>query len=391
VEWGLEFSPKYAKLPPPTNDPTPDRKLRVGYVSSDLCTHAVAYFAEVAISHADRSQTEVYCYSTNNIEDAVTERLKSYTPIWRKVGNAPSMEIATIIRNDNIDILVDLGGHSGGNRLDVFAHKPSPIQVTWIGYANTTGLPEMDYRFSDALADPLDTDQQYTEFLVRLSGCFLCYTPRNPPEVSELPAVANGFITFGSFNNFSKINPKVLRLWARVLAAVPTSRLFLKCKPFSDENIRQRVYAQFEEYGIPRPRLQLTAHVAAIKDHLSIYNSVDIALDTFPYAGTTTTCEALSMGVPVVTLKGNSHAHNVGVSLLTSIPAVSHLIGSNDDEYVKIAKELAEDIPKLSELRQNLRPAMVASRLCDGPTFMKGVTQAYRDMWHRWCAGKKTQ
>eukprot|EP01126_Amoeba_proteus_P058074 TRINITY_DN7452_c0_g2_i7.p1 TRINITY_DN7452_c0_g2~~TRINITY_DN7452_c0_g2_i7.p1 ORF type:complete len:672 (+),score=110.56 TRINITY_DN7452_c0_g2_i7:176-2191(+) len=386
VDWGREFSPGYGNLPI-TNVKDPNRRIKLGYVSSDFCTHSVSYFSEVLLSHNDEKQIQVYVYSTTGIRDHTTERLMSYKSIWKQLHDKEALEASRIINADGIDILVDLAGHSGSNRLDIFAHKPAPIQITWIGYPNTTGLPEMDYRITDANADPLDTQQKFSEKLLRLPGCFLCYTPApNPPPTSPSPCIANGYITFGSFNNFAKINQGVLELWSQVLSSVPNSHLYLKCKPFSDEVIRNRAYDEIVAFGIDRSRISLVGHVQEVKNHLSLYANIDIALDTFPYAGTTTTVESVFMGVPVVTLKGHNHAHNVGVSLLRSVPTLTEFIAENEEEFVSKAVALATDQEKLCGIRRNLRQDFLTSRLCDRETYMKDVTSLMRDIWVDYCS-----
>lgn len=248
-----------------------------------------------------------------------------------------------------------------------------------------TGLPTIDYRITDSLADPPDTKQKHVEELVRLPDCFLCYTPS--PEagpVCPTPALANGFITFGSFNNLAKITPKVLQVWARILCAVPNSRLVVKCKPFCCDSVRQRFLTMLEQMGLEPLRVDLLPLILLNHDHMQAYSLMDISLDTFPYAGTTTTCESLYMGVPCVTMAGSVHAHNVGVSLLSKV-GLEHLSAKNEDEYVKVALQLASDIPALSNLRMSLRDLMSKSPVCDGSKFTHGLESAYRNIWHRYC------
>jgi len=387
-DWGLDYSQKYAKLPVRKNlNMKPDRILKVGYISSDFNTHSVSYFASVLLSHSDPSQTKIFCYYNNPNIDQTTLRLKSYLKPgseWRQIDSLTTDQASKLIRDDGIDILVDLAGHTGGGRLDIFAQKPAPIQVTWIGYPNTTGLPEIDYRITDANADPIEINQKFSEKLYRLPGCFLCYTPAptHPKSTHATPYLTNGYITFGSFNNFAKINNNVLQLWSRVILAVPNSKLLLKCKPFACDTVLSRVYAQFESFGVSRDRLILLGHLQGTGDHLSLYSKLDIALDTFPYAGTTTTVESLYMGVPVITLKGYNHAHNVGVSLLRNVPAVSHLVAENEEQFVNIAVELSNDGENLALLRENLREKFLSSPLCNKEEYMKGVHEAFRNMWH---------
>lgn len=385
--WGKAFSSGYGNLPLTIAKDSKKQLLRVGYVSSDFCTHSVSYFTEVLLSHNDSQQVKIYMYYTGGTKDHTTERLMDYDCVWRDLYEKEALPAATTIANDEIDILVDLAGHSGSNRLDIFAHKPAPIQITWIGYPNTTGLPEMDYRVTDANADPLDTTQKFTEELIRLPGSFLCYTPGpHHPPVAPSPYEENGYVTFGSFNNFAKINTVVLELWTQVLLAVPNSHLYMKCKPFSDEAIRNRAMEEIMAFGIDQSRIHLVGHVQEVKNHLSLYSKIDIALDTFPYAGTTTTVESIYMGVPVVTLKGHNHAHNVGVSLLRSVPSITHLIAENDEEFVSKAVALANDLEKLKNIRKGLRQDLLSSRLCDRSSYMKNVMEMYRNVWEKYCS-----
>ncbi|KAM0887653.1 hypothetical protein ACQ4PT_028877 [Festuca glaucescens] len=267
------------------------------------------------------------------------------------------------------------------------ACRPAPIQVTWIGYPNTTGLPAIYYRITDSLADTPDTNQKHVEELVRLPESFLCYTPS--PEagpVCPTPAISNGFVTIGSFNDLAKITPKVLQVWARILCAVPNSRLMVKCKPFCCDSIRQKFLTTLEELGLEPLRVDLLPLIHLNHDHMQAYSLMDISLDTFPYAGTTTTCESLYMGVPCVTMAGSVHAHNVGVSLLTKV-GLGRLVAKTEDEYVSLALDLASDVSALQELRMSLRELMIKSPVCDGESFTRSLESAYRTMWRRYCDG----
>ncbi|KAG6391947.1 hypothetical protein SASPL_149711 [Salvia splendens] len=306
---------------------------------------------------------------------------------WRDIYGIDEKKVASMVREDKIDILVELTGHTANNKLGMMACRPAPVQVTWIGYPNTAGLPTIDYRITDALADPSDTKQKHVEELVRLPDSFLCYTPS--PEagpVCPTPALSNGFVTFGSFNNLAKITPKVLQVWARILCAIPNSRLIVKCKPFCCESVRQQFLSALEKLGLESLRVDLLPLILLNHDHMQSYSLMDISLDTFPYAGTTTTCESLYMGVPCVAMRGLVHAHNVGVSLLQTV-GLKNLVAENEDEYVERAVQLASDITALSNLRMRLRDLMIKSPLCDGSKFTRGLESAYRNMWHRYCKG----
>ncbi|CAK7341893.1 unnamed protein product [Dovyalis caffra] len=320
------------------------------------------------------------------LEHSVGESLKK-GGMWRDIYGIDEKKVASMVREDKVDILVELTGHTANNKLGMMACRPAPVQVTWIGYPNTTGLPTIDYRITDSFTDPPDTKQKHVEELVRLPECFLCYIPS--PEagpVSPTPALSNGFITFGSFNNLAKITPKVLQVWARILCAVPNSRLVVKCKPFCCDSVRQRFLTMLEQLGLEPLRVDLLPLILLNHDHMQAYSLMDISLDTFPYAGTTTTCESLYMGVPCITMAGTVHAHNVGVSLLSKV-GLGHLVAKNEEEYVQLALRLASDISALSNLRMSLRDLMSKSSVCDGPNFTLGLETTYRNMWHRYCKG----
>lgn len=365
----------------------PERRLRVGYVSSDFRAHSVAFFLEPLLTNHNRAVVETVCYSGVANPDATTERLRKTAGQWRDIGRLNDEQAVNMIRTDGIDILVDLAGHTGGSRLRVFARKPAPIQITYLGYPDTTGLDVMDYRFTDALADPEGADRYYTEKLIRLPRGFLCYRPlEDSPAVSPLPARTKGFVTFGSFNNLSKINSRVIDLWVRLLREVPDARLFIKNPSLTDTFTREHYYGLFEQRGIGRDRVELRGRTATQAEHLALYSHIDIGLDTFPYNGTTTTCEALWMGVPVITLSGLTHAGRVGRSLLTSA-GLREFVAHDAADYVARAAALAGDIPSLSALRAGLRDGVRASSLCDAATFARNFETALREMWRRWCGG----
>lgn len=369
-----------------TNEKNPNRRLRVGYVSPDFQSHSVAYFLESLLEHHDPAQVEVYCYSHVLHPDAVTHRLQNLATHWRRIIGRSDSEVADLIRADGIDILVDLAGHTANNRLPVFARKPAPVQVTWLGYPNTTGLDTIDFRISDAFADPPSTtDHLHSETLVRLPRSAWCYRPlENAPAVSDLPAIESAAITFGSFNAMPKINPPLIDLWAKILHVVPDSRLLLKNNSLSELSVQKRLKKQFVQAGVSEERLIMTERIPDPVAHLATYARVDITLDTFPYHGTTTTCESLWMGVPVVTLAGETHVSRVGVSLLHHLGHAEWIAG-NPDEYVKIAAALANDIPRLTKIRSSLREKIQTSPLMDAVGFSREIESAYRKMWHDWC------
>ncbi|MHC5599200.1 MAG: tetratricopeptide repeat protein [Nostoc sp.] len=358
--------------------------LRVGYVSPDFRQHSVTYFFEPILSHHDPTQVETFCYANVPNPDAVTHRLSGLSQHWQDVYNLDDEQLADLVRFDGIDILVDLAGHTGSNRLLMFTRQPVPIQVTYLGYPNTTGLVNMDYRLTDHWADPPGlTDDYYTEKLIRLSRCFLCYHPSPAaPQVIDLPAKSMGRITFGCFNNLPKITPEVIALWSQILHSVPNSRIILKIRWFDDQPTRDRYLSLFTECGIDSQRVKLIGMIPDPNHHLAFYGNIDIALDPFPYHGTTTTCEALWMGVPVITLAGHTHVSRVGVSLLSTV-GLPELIASTPQEYVDKAVALASDLPRLSQLRVNLRQQVAASPLCDAVAHTQAIEAIYRQLYQQ--------
>lgn len=390
-EWAKAFAkPLEPLIAAHDNDPAPDRKLKVGYVSPDFCTHSVAFFLEnVLISH-NRNLVEIYCYSNTMTTDSTTDRLIGMADHWRDITGASDDEAAAIIRMDAIDILVDLAGHTRNSRMIIFALKPAPVQVSWLGYPDTTGIETMDYRLTDEVADPPGlTEHLYTESLYRIPGSFLCYKPSDQAQpVMDGPFKKNGRITFGSFNNTSKISQKTIVLWSRILKRVPDSRLKLKARSFSDFGTRKHILDMFADNGISSERIWFEGYSVTLNEHFLLYNTIDIALDTFPYHGTTTTCEALWMGVPVITLKGDTHVSKVGVSIMTTI-GCQDLVANSPDDYVNKAALLAKDSVTLSMLRSQLRAMMVTSPIMDPTGFTQSLETGYRDMWRWWCEGKQ--
>jgi protein O-GlcNAc transferase len=376
---------------PHANEKTPNRRLKIGYVSPDFRRHSVAYFIEPILLSHSREHFELFCYSLTSLEDEVTARMKRYADQWKNIAGMEDHQAAELIRTEGIDILVDLAGHAYNSRILIFARKPAPVQASWIGYPATTGFSSMDYKIVDGYTDPPGvTEQFYSEKLMRLPGCFLCYLPdKDSPEVGTLPVLISGEITFGSFNDFAKVTPEVVALWSAILKRIPDSTLMLKAISFSDRGIHQYVNDMFAKHGIDSERIELLPFAASFPEHLSLYNQIDIGLDPFPYNGTTTTCEALWMGVPVVTLAGNTHASRVGVSLLSNI-GLPELIAETPDEYVAIAVTLAADVNRLQSLRARLRAAMEQSPLTDAARFTLNLENCYRKMWETWCASGET-
>jgi protein O-GlcNAc transferase len=386
--WDRRQGEKRAPIEPARpRDRIADRPLRIGYVSPDFREHSVAYFVEPLLARHDPAAVETFCYANVAQADQTTLRLKGLARHWRQIDRLDEGTIDALIRADGIDILVDLAGHSSGHRLTVFARKPAPIQVTWLGYPNTTGLAAMDYRLTDDIADPPgETERLHSERLEYLPHGFLCYLPpKSAPPVGPLPAAASGAVTFGSFNNPAKVTPRVVAVWAAILAGVPGSRLVLKFGAFGDAGTRARYAGLFAAAGIAADRVELLAHSAGPAGHLAQYHRIDLALDPFPYNGTTTSCEALWMGVPVLTLAGRRHAARVGTSLLRRL-GLGALVAADEAGYVATAIRMAQDLPALAALRAGLRARMKQAPLCDAEGFAREVEAAYRRMWQCYLA-----
>jgi len=369
------------------NRPDPARRLRVACLSPDLRTHSVAFFLEPLLAHLDRAGFELCLYHDHFREDAMTERLRGLAAVWRNFVGQPAAAVEAAIRADAPDILIDLAGHTGmTNRLALFARRLAPVQVTYLGYPNTTGLPAMDYRFTDAVADPAgDADRFATERLVRFAPTAWAYAPpADAPEPAATPVSAKGHVTFGCFNNPAKITDSMLGLWARILAGVPNSRLCLKGSGFVQPAQRRRYTDYFAQAGIAAERVEFLERTADTRSHLACYGGIDIALDTAPYNGTTTTCEALWMGVPVIALLGDRHMARVSASLLQ---ACGHpeWIGENGPDYVARAIALAQDPGRLAAIRAGLRADLQRSPLLDHAGQAARFGAALRGCWRAWC------
>lgn len=357
----------------------PSEKIRVGYVSADFRRHSVAYFIESILQHHDRSRFEVYCYADVKSEDAVTARLRSWVGSgWRSTVGLSHSAFAEQVRRDGIDVLVDLAGHAGANRLPVFAQRAAPVQVTYLGYPNTTGLREMDYRLTDPWADPPgQTERWHTETLVRLDDGFLVYQPpTDAPRPEPGPSARNEELVFGSFNNISKVSASTIALWSRLLHEIPEAKLLLKAGVLRDAGVVESLKAAFAGEGIDANRLIFVKYVRDPREHLAVYNLVDVALDPFPYHGTTTTFEALWMGKPVVTLAGETHASRVGVSILSRL-GQSEWVASTPSEYVEAARVLALDLKGRVAWAQAARARMHEMGLVDGPRFARALEVAW--------------
>ena len=364
--------------------PDPERRLRIGYVSPNLSRHSVGYFVEPLIRDHDRRGFEVFCYYNHALSDDATRRMREAADGWRDIAGSDDDAVARMVREDGIDILVDLAGHSKGNRLGVFARRSAPVQITWLGYPDTTGLAAIDFRITDETADPAPAaEQRHTENLLRVDGSFLCYQP--PADAPALRSREAGTpAVFASFNNIAKVNAETLRMWGRILAGVPGSRLVLKSSALNFPDTVDRVTDALERNGVDPSRVDLRGWLGERQQHLDAYGEIDIALDTFPYNGTTTTCEALWMGVPVITLAGPVHMACVGASLL-HCAGLDELVAHDDAHYVNIAIELARDAAKRRTLRAELRTRLAASPLLDHAGFTRRLEAHCRHAWRAWC------
>lgn len=372
----------------------PERRLRIGYLSVEFREHLGSYFIAPILEQADRDRFEIVCYSALPPEgrDQHTRRFNELADLWREVPASLSDDgVDALIRADGIDILVDLAGHSGLNRLPALTRKPAPVQVTWLGYANTTGLDCFDARLVDEITDPQGAERLASEPLIRLPDGFLCFKPpADAPDVGPLPARADGFVTFGAFNSLAKVTPEMLELWASILRVVPGSRLRFKDRGVECSDTVAALSARFADLEVSPDRLSFIGWTADRNSHLACYGGVDIALDTSPYNGTITSCDTLWMGVPFVTLLGDRHAARVGASLLTRI-GLPDLVAGDPDRYREIAVGLAGDPDRLAALRQGMRDRLLTSPLCDAPGFTRRLEGVYRDLWRRWCAGRTSE
>jgi protein O-GlcNAc transferase len=362
-----------------------ERRLRIGYVSADFRKHAVAYFLEPILSSHDHRTFEIFCYTDVRQPDSVSQRLREHADQWRSLVGLSDALAADLIRQDGIDVLVDLSGHAGGNRLLAFARKPAPVQASYLGYLGTTGLRAMDCYLTDAHTDPPGlTEGHYQEQLVRLPECAFCYRPGSAPDVNaELPARQSGQVLFACLNTPAKLSEEVLALWSRILAAVPASRLLLRTGV--GRRAEERVRDALARCGISPEQVRFAGWTASRFDYLKLYQPVDLCLDPFPYNGVTTTCDSLWMGVPVLGLAGDRSAARMGVRFLGNV-GLEELIAETPESYVRLAVELAGDLDRLAALRCGLRERMGRSPLMDAHRLTRSLEAVYRDMWEKWGA-----
>jgi protein O-GlcNAc transferase len=379
-----------AVMTPPASfdiDRSPGRRLRIGYLSPDLNSHSVANFIEQPLRHHDRHDFEIVGLFTGRKADDTTTLLRGLCDEWHDVTKVPQQQLHAKIRELTIDVLVELSGHTADHRLYSLARRAAPVQISYLGYPNTTGIHTMDLRLVDALSDPSGVEALATEQLARIPDCAWCYQPlAESPDVQSPPSVRTPGepFTFGSFNMALKLSTPLIRMWSRVLAAAPGARMLLKCD-LRLSGLKRHVLETFESAGIASDRILLAEMTKSVTEHLGAYHRVDVALDTFPYNGTTTTCEAMWMGVPVVTLVGQVHASRVGLSLMSNA-GLPELAATTEEEFVAIALGLYHDRERLAMLRTTLRDRMARSPICDGPGFARKLEAIYRSAWAQWCA-----
>ncbi len=365
----------------------PERCLRIGFISPNFCQHPVGHFVIHAVENLDRERFQAVCYSDRPVYDELTQRFAAASSLWRETRTLTDAGLAEQVRADRIDILFDLAGHTAKNRLLVCARRAAPVQITWADYVGTTGLAAMDYLLADRYEVPSEAEAFYTERILRMPNGYVCYdSPAYAPAVSPLPAMTQGLVTFGSFNYRPKISLEIVAAWAKILQQVPMSRLVLKNRGMNDVTVSGPLMAEFAKRGIDPQRIELqgwSPHAALLAE----YQRVDVALDTFPYNGGLTTCEALWMGVPVITCSGETFASRHGLSHLSNA-GLTETITSNLDQYVQVAMSLASDLPRLKELRSGLRSRMAASTLCDGRRFAQDLMKILREAWRRRCHQK---
>lgn len=381
--WARNHAPMSLAGKSHENVPDPDRRLRVGYISPDFRIHPVAYNFEAFLSGRDPHAVEAFGYGNVACPDGMTERLIGLFDHYRNTRGMDDRAVAEIVERDRIDILVPVGGHVPDNSLLAAARKPAPVIVDY-GGINTSGMEQIDYRLTDCILDRPETQKFYVEELVYLPGGLICYSPPAfAPPVAPLPALANGHITFGVFNNGSKINPAMMSLWVQILKANDKSKLLLKSRAGDDKEVRDSCYDQFEQLGISPDRIEICEQKPYV-EYLQLFSRIDMALDTHPYNGCMTTLEGLWMGVPVVSLAGESYVSRCGLSMLTRI-GLESLVASTPEEYVAKASTLAQDLEALVEMRFSMRDRMAASTLCNARAFAQSVENAFRQMWRKWC------
>lgn len=379
--------PLHRFIPLHLNDRDPDRRVKIGYVSPDFRQHCQALFTVPVLSRHDHQNFQIVCYSGVQCPDAMTHRLRGYADVWREAAALSDEQLAGLIHEDRIDVLVDLTMHMAGNRLPVFARKPAPVQVCWLAYPASTGLSAMDYRLSDPYLDPPGEEESiYTERTIRMPDTFWCYDPLSSEPVGELPAERHGCITFGCLNAVCKINESQLAVWTKVMRRVQNSRLILLSPAGS---ARQRMIERFDQEGVDPIRIEFVPYQPRQR-YLQVYHRIDLGLDSFPINGHTTSLDSFWMGVPVVTLIGPTPISRAGWCQLSNL-GLSELAAHTPEQFVRIAVDLAGDLSRLKELRSTLRRRMEQSCLMDADRFTRNIEAAYRQMWRSWCTSPNAQ
>lgn len=369
--------------PPPIADPDPDRRVRLGMISANFRDHSVAFFIRAMLERLDESAFDLVLYDTAPGDEKFDFTVRKHT--LRRVAWLDEGRLDAAIRSDRLDMLMELSGFSLQHRLAVMHLKPAPIGLTYVGYPNTTGINAVDRRIVDSITDPPGAEHFAVERLDRLDPCFLCYTPPpGPSAAARADAAANAGPTFGSFNHLHKLNEPLMALWKRVLDATPRGRLIVKAGRLGDPEVRADAARRFAAAGLGEDRVEVLPPTPTRAEHLALYSRIDVALDTFPYHGTTTSCEALWMGVPVITRMGATHVSRVGGSLLAAA-GVGELVAQDEDEYVRLASTLAGDAPRLNAIRRSLREGLAGSVLCDAAGHTRRLEALLRGIWREAC------
>ncbi len=377
-------------IKPHTNSPDPQRRLKIAYLSPDFRRHAIAYFIKAILAHHNHQHFELFCYYNHPDSDDFTQEIQTYADHWINCYSLSDQDLVQHLRDQRIDLLIDLAGHGAGNRSLIFAQKPAPLQIAYLGYSNTTGLTAMDSRITDEHTDPSDpaVDALSSETLIRLPNTYFCYSPPKEfvPIQPQLPCQHQNHLTFGSFNNYPKLSPQILHIWAQLLQQLPTAKLLIKAKQLADLQTKTALLHHFARFNLPPERLILIpSFIPSTIDNLKTYSMVDIALDSYPYNGATTTCESLWMGIPVITLVGERHVSRMGLSLLSTLK-LPQLIAHSPAEYIQIAKQLALDFSTLQTLRTTLRTNLQNSPIMDASTTTQQLEHTYQTLWQQWCA-----
>ena len=370
--WESEPLPARAQFPQ-------TEKIKIGFVTADLRKHAVAFFMKALFECYDREKFEFHCFSFTSSPDGITEKFIKLSSKWHDVHKLQIDEIVKIIRGEQISVLVDLSGHTAAWQLKIYGHRPAPVQVAYCGYPNTTGFRSIDYRITDDICEPSDAQNFHSEKLYKIDDCFLCFSPNDDFPETHFEPFGKRPIIFGSFNNLSKMTPQTIKLWCKVVNSVPNGKFAIKNVYLGDPKLRDLIISRFIRNGLSEEQIVNIPSNMDAKEHYEQYNKIDIALDSFPYNGTTTTCEALYMGVPVITILGDRHVSRVSASLLTTV-GLPELIAKDENEFVRIAAELAQNTTRLAEIKRSLRTKMQNSPLTDKKAFTQKFQNAIVEM-----------